>query len=204
MSLIKCPECGGNVSDMAEKCPHCGISIQSNSDNNLLQNDQNDNSQQKLEPETGIKKKNRKLIISTAIVITVVAVICVVYFCLHKESLLPFGVKWGDTYEEIAKKDNLLSGGNEMGYSLWYEGEYLGLKPEEGIMYGYTFDKNGELTSMLILLPKLDKQETEMLNEKLDDLCERNGSTEWSNKDTKVIYYQEYGGSTALMLEHID
>ena len=204
MSLIKCPECGGNVSDMAEKCPHCGISIQFNSDNTILQNDHIDNIQQRIEPKTDKRKKNKKLIFFTAIVIMVVAVICVVYFCFFKESLLPFGVKWGDTYEEIAKKDTLLSGGNGMGYSLWDEGEYLGLKPEEGIMYGYTFDNNGELTKILILLPKLDKQETEMLNDKLDNLCERKGSTEWANKDTKVIYYQEYNGSTALMLEHID
>lgn len=27
MSLIKCPECNGNVSDKAELCPHCGFSI---------------------------------------------------------------------------------------------------------------------------------------------------------------------------------
>ena len=27
MSLIKCPECGENVSDKAEKCPHCGYKI---------------------------------------------------------------------------------------------------------------------------------------------------------------------------------
>ena len=26
MSMIKCPECGKNISDKAEKCPHCGIS----------------------------------------------------------------------------------------------------------------------------------------------------------------------------------
>ena len=25
MSLIKCPECGQQISDKAEKCPHCGL-----------------------------------------------------------------------------------------------------------------------------------------------------------------------------------
>lgn len=25
MALIKCPECGNQISDKAEKCPHCGI-----------------------------------------------------------------------------------------------------------------------------------------------------------------------------------
>lgn len=27
MALIKCPECGNEVSDQAEKCPKCGITI---------------------------------------------------------------------------------------------------------------------------------------------------------------------------------
>ena len=34
MSLVKCPECGKEVSDMAEKCPQCGIDIQNNIGNN--------------------------------------------------------------------------------------------------------------------------------------------------------------------------
>ena len=29
MALIKCPECGGNVSDQAPKCPHCGFDMES-------------------------------------------------------------------------------------------------------------------------------------------------------------------------------
>lgn len=32
MALIKCPECGQDVSDKAEKCPHCGVSIVSMND----------------------------------------------------------------------------------------------------------------------------------------------------------------------------
>lgn len=27
MAIIKCPECGGNVSDMAKACPHCGFEL---------------------------------------------------------------------------------------------------------------------------------------------------------------------------------
>lgn len=30
MALIKCPECGNNVSDTAKSCPHCGYVITSN------------------------------------------------------------------------------------------------------------------------------------------------------------------------------
>ena len=28
MALIKCPECGKQISDKAEVCPHCGIEVQ--------------------------------------------------------------------------------------------------------------------------------------------------------------------------------
>jgi uncharacterized membrane protein YvbJ len=39
MALIKCEECGNDVSSEAETCPHCGIKIKSDihngSDNNL-------------------------------------------------------------------------------------------------------------------------------------------------------------------------
>ena len=28
MALIKCPECGGLVSDRAKKCPHCGCPME--------------------------------------------------------------------------------------------------------------------------------------------------------------------------------
>lgn len=27
MAIIKCPECNHEVSDQAEKCPHCGVGV---------------------------------------------------------------------------------------------------------------------------------------------------------------------------------
>lgn len=40
MSLIKCPECGKEISSMAESCPHCGYPIRKsqNSENNSAAN----------------------------------------------------------------------------------------------------------------------------------------------------------------------
>ena len=44
MALIKCPECGKNISDKAESCPHCGYSLEKKSSttkiisNNTLNN----------------------------------------------------------------------------------------------------------------------------------------------------------------------
>ena len=33
MALIKCPECGKEISDKAEKCPHCGKILQTKQKN---------------------------------------------------------------------------------------------------------------------------------------------------------------------------
>lgn len=35
MSMMKCPECGRDISDLAEKCPHCGFPMKPNSTNNI-------------------------------------------------------------------------------------------------------------------------------------------------------------------------
>ena len=32
MALIKCPECGKEISDKAESCPHCGYPITENAE----------------------------------------------------------------------------------------------------------------------------------------------------------------------------
>ena len=28
MAIIKCPECGNDISDKAATCPHCGVNVQ--------------------------------------------------------------------------------------------------------------------------------------------------------------------------------
>lgn len=59
MSLVKCPECGKEVSDMAEKCPQCGIDIQNNIGNNS---------------KVG-KKRISKIIIFTCIIISFILLV---------------------------------------------------------------------------------------------------------------------------------
>lgn len=43
MALIKCPECGKEISDQAENCPNCGYPIKNQSTNNVNNNQQNSN-----------------------------------------------------------------------------------------------------------------------------------------------------------------
>ena len=37
MALINCPECGKEVSDTANLCPHCGYNLKRNKTNNQVQ-----------------------------------------------------------------------------------------------------------------------------------------------------------------------
>ena len=69
MALIKCSECGGTVSDKAEKCPHCGCpvsciiqNLQEDDENiakSLIENEPNINNEKKQKAPTN-KKKSRK------------------------------------------------------------------------------------------------------------------------------------------------
>lgn len=36
MALIKCPECGKEISDTVEQCPHCGYSLKKKKDKNII------------------------------------------------------------------------------------------------------------------------------------------------------------------------
>lgn len=46
MALIKCPECGKEMSDLAEKCPNCGFPIEFNSNTGIPNNPYQQNLQQ--------------------------------------------------------------------------------------------------------------------------------------------------------------
>ena len=73
MALIKCPECGSEVSDKAETCPKCGISIQ----------------------KAVVKKSHKKLIIISIIVaVVLLIVIGGVAVWYLKENTCAFGHEW--------------------------------------------------------------------------------------------------------------
>lgn len=53
MALIKCPECGKKISDMAESCPHCGYPI------NAVQNNAQGNTTYETNPTMPLREKKR-------------------------------------------------------------------------------------------------------------------------------------------------
>jgi len=70
MALIKCPECGKEISDLATQCPHCGCP--SNKWQNVVGNNEShldvpvniscDRTDQQENPKSEIKEFNAKLL----------------------------------------------------------------------------------------------------------------------------------------------
>ena len=62
MSLIKCPECGKEISSMAETCPHCGYPIHKNPSTNSSNNNpfSNNSSSYQSEPPVENKQPQRR------------------------------------------------------------------------------------------------------------------------------------------------
>ena len=68
MALIKCPECGREISDTCEQCIHCGMALENASNN----------SKSEL-PKMQLDKKTKKI---TGIVLGVVAIVVVLALIL--------------------------------------------------------------------------------------------------------------------------
>lgn len=74
MALITCPECGKQVSDSAEACPHCGYPIKKKLSEAVPDN----SNQTESDPKTPKQKNTKKIIIIAAALIAVVAVVIIV------------------------------------------------------------------------------------------------------------------------------
>ncbi len=92
MALIKCPECGKEISNMAEECPYCGISMEDiqarlqrieaedevliEEDNNiaLLQQEKVDQQKSNNNQSTTFPKKRKRIIVGIAALILLITV----------------------------------------------------------------------------------------------------------------------------------
>lgn len=74
MALIKCPECGKQISDKAITCPHCGIDVKSVFDKIREEKEQQ-------------RKKRRKRAVATIISVVIMTAIAVVAYLYHIDGL---------------------------------------------------------------------------------------------------------------------
>lgn len=108
MAIIKCSECGSQVSTLAEKCPHCGCPVNSSNAEAVANN--SSASASVPTPSNSSKPKNRKLIWSIFAVIIAAIVGVALYFTIGSKSdsedvaktTAPYKV--GDYYNENGKE----------------------------------------------------------------------------------------------------
>ena len=98
MAIIKCPECGQSVSDMAEQCPNCGYPIHTNimkcpeCGNDVPKNmDKCPNCgfpiKEEGEKKEEQKKKKKKITIISIVAAILIIVIGSVYFIYHTNTV---------------------------------------------------------------------------------------------------------------------
>lgn len=84
MALIKCPECGKEISDRAEKCPNCGCPIEEQKnevDSKTVSINNVDSKQEKSK-----KKIPKKVIVGLCSIIIIIAILVIIYFIATMDS----------------------------------------------------------------------------------------------------------------------
>lgn len=110
MALIKCPECGKEISDKAKSCPHCGYELERNkqrdeikSNDNIEEYIKSKESLEKLNDESEkIKKKRRIIIVSVLLVFFLVIIVLGVKQVIKK---VPINRKETNTNIVVEKKE---------------------------------------------------------------------------------------------------
>lgn len=90
MALIKCDNCGGNVSDKAKTCPHCGRVL--NQDPRLLNKARTGSSTANSTHENSTLKKRKQWIVVCSTVITIVALMVAGYYW-HERQRIPDSIR---------------------------------------------------------------------------------------------------------------
>ncbi len=99
MALIKCPECGKEVSELAVSCPNCGFTINKSNEQTISYIGSEN-------IEGDVNKKNVKKRYHLWIAILIIVGIIGIFFFLRKNANKGYwdDNQWGTTYSEIMKK----------------------------------------------------------------------------------------------------
>ena len=131
MAMIKCPECGKEISDRAEVCPGCGYPVK-----DYLQ-ETKDKEQREIpekkwnesEKKVSMLIKNRKFQISAIVLAILVLAIVMVYKWIHVEVI--HDVTWGMSVSQVKQREDKYDGNSgyydeENGYYAVSDVDYLG------------------------------------------------------------------------------
>ncbi len=195
MALIKCPECGNEISDKASACPSCGYPINKS---NLDQSEQQ-NSKTITNTENNTKKTKRNIILAVVLGILILVVIMVI--TVRLDSGLYNGLEYGITYEELQNKcDNSLLK-LDSNVCVGEIEDFYGIKGVKGIEY-YEFDGAGKLGGIVIMLSSDDYSGKELEAIVIDAFSKKygkpsdtsNGGKWETKKSTITASYASYSG----------
>ncbi len=179
MALIKCPECGKEISDKANKCPNCGC------------------------PTKNKKKKiikYNKIIMPIAVIVLAVIVMLIISFGGH--NILPRDAKWNENQNSVVKREEKTNG------DIYINADIVTIQKIEifndtaDYIY-YKFDENNKLDEIIVRYMTFESYEyPDIINEKFNNIAdsveellgepvssERNtvvAKETWSFKDTYV------------------
>lgn len=188
MALLKCPECGAEVSSNAEFCMKCGYPV-----NEIL----------KAEKQTKEKARNKKIKCIGIIAIILVAVICVIAIVTKvtpKENPFYYKIEYGTNYQtakellekEYGKENIVVTEEKEQLHAI--VNDYLGFKDVEG-MICYQFENNSlsEISALLLKGDECNETDEEImydLKKKAEELYTGEQPTQtgymWNADDEEV------------------
>lgn len=187
MALLKCTECGADVSSKSEVCMTCGYPISS-----ILE-----------DMERIRKKKKNKLIKILAIILLIVAVILTGIFVFLKtrkvdNKFIP-DIKWGTSFEDTKNQlikeyseDSVVPGESEKTIIVTKD-DYLDEKDVDAMITFEFEDESLIRVNVFVNTKKSDISDEELLNQYKKELIEMYGKCEkddsnyvWETKKCKV------------------
>jgi len=152
MSLLKCPECGSQVSDRSEMCPSCGYPTKD------IITEQTSKEKHHLTESTTVdpaKTKKTLRYVLLGCIALILVIVTFLFLSQSREKGYYDGNLWGVRYEEVAKKyseNNIFSDSNDITkgtYTLFVDK----FEKIDGISaYGDFKFTNGELSSVEFLV----------------------------------------------------
>ena len=131
MAMIKCPECGKEISDRAEVCPGCGYPVEDylQETKEKEQREIPEKKWNESEKKVSMLIKNRKFQISAIVLAILVLAIVMVYKWIHVEVI--HDVTWGMSVSQVKQREDKYDGNSgyydeENGYYAVSDVDYLG------------------------------------------------------------------------------
>lgn len=197
MALIKCPECGKEISDKASVCPNCGCPLKEK------------------EVDSKFKANNKVKVFLGLIAMAIITIVLVLNS--KADYKLPRNAKWGESLNTVLKREQKIIKAEDLKIHDDYFGICnLNIYNDSPDTFWYNFDENNELYLIRIVYDsydyyeeseKVDEQFLNILKSVKEELGEPNSedvgsivqNAKWSFSDTFVtLEYESTNGWISL------